>query len=122
MNTEVNSITERIINSAYKVINSLGPGFLEKVYEKALMIELHKNNLNAENQKPIKIFYDNQVIGEYFADILVENVVILELKVVKSIDPIHIAQTVNYLKACKMRYGLILNFVRSTLEIKRVIR
>jgi GxxExxY protein len=115
------SITEIIISCAYKVLNTLGTGFLEKVYENAMILELNKNGLFAEAQKPLKIFYNGLNIGEYMADIVVENLVIIELKVAKCIDRSHIAQTINYLKASSLHFGLILNFKNTPLEIKRVI-
>lgn len=120
--SKIDSITEIIISCAYIVLNTLGIGFLEKVYENAMIIELTKNGLLAEAQKPLNIIYNGQNIGEYLADIVVENLVIVELKVVKCIDGSHIAQTINYLKASSLHYGLILNFKNTPLEIKRVAK
>jgi len=119
MNTD--KITEHIIGCAYKVSNDLGVGFLEKVYENALVIELKKQGLHAEVQKPLVVHYDNQVVGEYFVDILVEKSIVLELKAVKSIDKIHQAQLLNYLKATGLKTGLLLNFGTPRLGIKRMI-
>jgi GxxExxY protein len=113
-------LTSRIIECAYKVHNELGFGFLESVYQNALLIELTKSGLKAEKEKPIKITYSGQIIGDYFADVVVEDKVILELKAVKEIHPKHEAQLVNYLKATGMEIGLLINFGQSV-EIKRKI-
>jgi GxxExxY protein len=102
------------------VYNTLGFGFLEKVYEKALMIELSKNGLNVERQKPIKVFYDNIIVGEYFADILVGDSIILELKASECIVEEHELQLINYLKATEIEIGLLLNFGKRP-EFKRKI-
>jgi len=103
-------ITDKIIKSFYQVYNTLGYGFLEKVYENALIIELKKLGLNAIAQHPIQVYYDNAVVGDYFADILVENAVIIEIKAAKTINLEHEAQLLNYLKATQLEVGLILNF------------
>jgi GxxExxY protein len=119
--SKINSVTEAIISCAYVVMNKLGSGFLEKVYENAMVIELKKNGLLVESQKSICVMYEGHAIGEYVTDIFVENLVIIELKVAKCIESIHVAQTINYLKACNVHYGLILNFKNPILEIKRVV-
>ncbi|MGJ8660803.1 MAG: GxxExxY protein [Bacteroidota bacterium] len=103
-------ITEKIIKSFYDVYNKLGYGFLEKVYENAMAIELIKNGLSVEQQHKIDVYYNDEIIGEYFADILVENQVIIELKASKGINEAHECQLVNYLKASEIEVGLILNF------------
>lgn len=113
-------LSEIILKSFYKVYNTLGFGFLEKVYEKALMIELSKNGLNVERQKPIKVFYDNIIVGEYFADILVGDSIILELKASECIVEEHELQLINYLKATEIEIGLLLNFGKRP-EFKRKI-
>ena len=113
-------LTGQIIEAAQKVHNTLGYGFLEKVYHKALLIELPKCNLFVESEKQITVKYDGQLIGEYFADILVENKVILEIKAVKEIVSVHETQLVNYLKATNIDVGLLLNFGPS-LQVKRKI-
>ena len=118
---ELNSITENIIGSAFSVSNKLGVGFLEKVYENSLLIELQKNGLNVEQQKAINVYYDNILVGEYFSDLLVEDSIIVELKAVKRLDEIHQSQLMNYLKACKKRFGLILNFGTPKVEVKRIV-
>jgi len=116
-----NESTEKIIACAYKVHNTLGSGFLEKVYENALTIELEKNGFKVENQKGIKVFYDGKPVGEYFADLLVDDKIIIELKVASAIDKMHEAQLLNYLKATGVRLGLIINFGKKV-TIKRIIR
>lgn len=103
-------VTNKIIRAFYNVYNELGYGFLEKVYERAMMIELAKFGLKAENQKPIEVYYNKIRVGEYFADIVVENVVICELKAAESICPEHEAQLLNYLKDTNIEVGLLLNF------------
>jgi len=118
---DTNAITEKIIGCAYTVSNTLGVGFLEKVYEKALMIELCKHGLLVESQKPLLVHYDNQIVGEYFVDLWVESAIIVELKAVKSIDPVHQAQLLNYLKASRVETGLLLNFGTPKLGIKRMV-
>ena len=115
-------LSEKIIGSAIEVHKELGNGFLEKVYENALLLELTKNLINAKQQYPISVMYKGQMVGEYFADILVEDKIILELKVVKKLEPIHEAQLLHYLKATNMKLGYILNFGSATkLEFKRMV-
>jgi len=114
-------LTERILGCAFRVHAVLGCGFLEKVYENALLHELRKSGLTAESQRPIQIHYDGVLVGDYFADILVEGRVILELKAVKRFEDIHIAQTLNYLKASDLKTALLLNFGTRSLEIKRLL-
>ena len=113
-------LTSKIIECAFTVHNTLGFGFLENVYQNALMIELYKADLQAEKEKRIQIEYDGQVVGDYIADIVVEDKVILELKSVKEIHPAHEAQLVNYLKATGIEVGLLINF-GATVEIKRKV-
>ncbi len=102
--------TGQIINAFYKVYNTLGYGFLEKVYEKALAIELRKRGFQIVRQQPIKVHYDGVVVGNYFADIVVDNTVIIELKAMEALHSNHANQLVNYLKATEMEVGLLLNF------------
>ena len=116
----MNNVTEVIIGSAFEVANVLGAGFLEKVYENALCVELNNKGLIAEKQKRINVYYKDVIVGDYYADILVNNDIILELKTVKSIEMIHIAQCLNYLKATDKRLGLIINFGNQKVEIKRI--
>ncbi len=113
-------LTEKIIKAFYTVYNTLGHGFLERVYENALLIELHKNGLQSEQQKKIEVFYENQKVGDYFADIIVEDIVILELKAAESIAPEHEAQLINYLKATKIEVGLLFNFGHRPQFLRRV--
>ncbi len=109
-NYKYSELTEKIIKAFFQVYNKLGYGFLEKVYENALMIELKKLGLNCINQKPIKVYYDDQIIGDYFTDIIVEDKIILELKATESLCYDHECQLINYLKASEMEVGLLLNF------------
>ena len=109
-NYKHSEITEKIIKAYSNVYNKLGFGFLEKVYENSLMIELKKSGLNCAKQFSIKVIYDGLQVGEYFADILVENSVIVELKVAESLHPDHEAQLVNYLKATEIEVVILLNF------------
>ncbi|TAE24801.1 MAG: GxxExxY protein [Candidatus Kapaibacterium sp.] len=103
-------LTEKIIGAFYTVYNALGYGFLEKCYESAMVIELEKLGLSVEAQRPITVYYDGRVIGEYKADIAVENSVILELKAARELAPEHKAQLLNYLRATPIEVGLLLNF------------
>ena len=103
-------LTERIIKIFYKVYNKLGYGFLEKVYENAMMIDFNKEDIPAVSQYPIKVHYENVIIGEYLADILVNNKVIVEIKASKSLTLENEAQLLNYLKATEIEVGLLLNF------------
>ncbi len=109
-NFKHSGITKRIINAYFKVYNQLGHGFLEKVYERALMLELPKHGLKCENQRNVKVFYDGKEVGDYYADIVVEDCVIIELKAVETINPVHEVQLVNYLKATEIEVGMLLNF------------
>lgn len=113
-------ITAEIINSFYKVYNTLGYGFLEKVYENALSIELKKKGLNCKRQKPITVFYEDEIVGEYFADLIINDEIIIELKACETLIEEHEIQVVNYLKATKIEVALLLNFGK-TPEIKRKI-
>lgn len=118
---DINLITKEIIGKSFKVSNTLGNGFLEKVYQNALFYELTKSGFNVKQQYPLEVFYEDKVVGEYFADLLVENKIILELKAAKALEDIHLAQILNYLKACNMEFGLLINFGTPRVEIKRVI-
>lgn len=113
-------LTSKIISCFYKVYNTLGFGFLEKVYENALLIELAKNGLFVERQKPIKVHYEDKLVGEYFADLIVENKIIIELKAAESLIEEHELQLINYLKATDIELGLLLNFGKKP-EIRRKI-
>jgi GxxExxY protein len=111
-------LTSEIIKRFYIVYNVLGYGFLEKVYEKALKFELEKAGLKVERQKPINVHYETELVGEYFADLMVENKVIIELKAAETICEEHENQLINYLKATEIEVGLLLNFGKKP-EIKR---
>jgi GxxExxY protein len=118
---EQDEVTQKIIGCAYKVSNTLGSGFLEKVYENALALEIHKTGLKVEQQYSLKVFYDGVVVGEYAADLLVENKVLIELKAVKDLDEIHAAQSMNYLKATGLPICLLINFGKSKIQIRRLV-
>ena len=114
-------LTEKVIQCAFTVSNTLGCGFLEKVYENALVHELRKADLQVQQQYGITVFYDGVVVGEYTADLLVEGVIILELKAVKDLDDIPLAQCLNYLKATNLRLCLLINFAKPKVEIRRIV-
>jgi GxxExxY protein len=118
---EINKITEKIIKCIFSVSNSLGVGFLEKVYENALAVEMQSEGLHFSQQHALPVYYRDQLVGDYFADFLVENTVLLELKAVKNIDENHIAQCLNYLKATGLRVCLLINFGMKKVQIKRII-
>ncbi len=113
-------LTEQVISTFYKIYNALGYGFLERVYENAMVIELKKGGIVAIQQSPLKVYYDDEIIGEYFADLLVEDKVIVELKASKTLVIEHEAQLLNYLKASRYEVGLLLNFGPKP-EIKRKV-
>ncbi len=112
------ALTSRIIECIYKVHNTLGFGFLESVYQNGLLVELENAGLNAKKETPIRVYYDEQPVGDFIADIVVDDKVILELKSVKELHPAHEAQLVNYLKATGIEVGLLVNFGHSA-QIKR---
>jgi GxxExxY protein len=113
-------LTKNIIRCYYKVYNTLGYGFLEKVYEKALKKELEKAGHIVESQKPIKVYYDNGIVGDYFADLVVDNKVILELKAAEAIVVEHEVQLLNYLRATDIEVGLLFNFGKEPQFARRV--
>jgi len=117
---EINALTEKIIGCAYKVSNKMGCGFVEKVYENSLAHELRKNGLRAIQQQPIRVHYDGVVVGDFAADIVVEDQVILELKAVRALDSVHHAQCMNYLKATTFPICLLMNFGKPRLQIQRI--
>jgi GxxExxY protein len=119
---ECKELTETIIGCAYRVYNKMGFGFLESVYEKCLLIELRKAGLEAEFQKPITVYYDDEVVGEYVADIIVNDTIILELKSVRRVIEAHEVQLVNYLVATGKPVGLLLNFGERKVEVRRKIK
>ena len=119
---EYKEVTEAIIGCAYRVYNKMGFGFLESVYENCLLIELRKAGLVTESQKPIKVSYEGEIVGEFVADIIVNDTIIIELKAVKRIIKAHEVQLVNYLAATGKPIGLILNFGERKVEIKRKVK
>ncbi len=119
---ELDELTEKVIGCAFAVSNTLGCGFLEKVYENALAQELRKRGIQLNQQHPIQIQYDGVTIGDYVADFLVEGNVLIELKAVKDLDEIHVAQCLNYLKATSLSVCLLLNFGKPKVTVKRVVR
>ncbi len=118
---EHDDLTEKIIGCAFKVHNALGPGFLEKVYENALGIELQRQGLCVRQQEPIDVIYEGQVVGEYFADLWVNGKVVIELKAAQTLAKEHEVQLVNYLTATRIDIGLLLNFGPSV-QVKRKFR
>ena len=119
MQNRINLITEQIIGCAYKVMNGLGIGFLEKVYENALAHEIDKLGYKVEQQRKIKVFYDKVEVGNYEPDLLVSELVIVEIKTVKSLEEPHRAQCLNYLKATGYKTCLLINFGNTKVEVKR---
>ncbi|MEP6923553.1 MAG: GxxExxY protein [Pyrinomonadaceae bacterium] len=117
---KINQITEKIIGCSYTASNTLGCGFLEKVYENALAHELRKTGLKVSQQYEIEVYYDGVVVGKYIADLFVEDSVIVEVKANSGLDDSQKAQCLNYLKATKLRIGLLINFGKPRIEIKRV--
>ena len=120
MQMEMNQITDKVIGCAFTVGNKLGCGFLEKVYEKALVYELRKSGLRVKQQFEINIYYDGIIVGEYAADLLVEGCVLVELKALRTMGDKEIAQCLNYLKATKLTLCLLINFGNPRVEVKRI--
>ena len=114
-------LSYKVIGVAMKVHNELGNGFLEKVYENAMMVMFRKEKINAVQQSSIKVYFQNEIVGNYIADILIEEKIILELKMVDKINDIHRAQVLNYLKATKLKLAIIINFKNQSLEYERVV-
>ena len=117
----IKEVAEKVIGCAYAVSNGLGAGFLEKVYENALAHEMRKSGLKVETQHPIIVRYDGVIVGEYAADLLVEECVLVELKAVKSFDNVHLAQCLKYLRATGLKMCLLVNFGNPHMEYKRVV-
>jgi len=118
---EFDNLSNDIIGAAIEVHKKLGPGFLESIYQSALPLELRKKGLTVETQKEIKIYYDGKEIGTHRLDLVVNNLIIVELKTVKEFDDAHIAQVLSYLKASGLKIGLLLNFAKAMIDIKRVV-
>ena len=119
---EKENITHKIIGAAYNVFNTLGFGFLESIYHKALLIELQKAGLKAESEKALKVYYNDIVIGDFSIDVFVEDAVVIELKSVENLSKVHEVQLVNYLNGIKKDIGLLINFGPSRVEVKRKYR
>ena len=116
---DIEKLIKQIIECAYTVRTKLSAGFLESVYLNALLIELHHHGLSAEKEAPINVHYNNEIVGEFRADIIVENCVIIELKAIQHLSPANEAQLVNYLTATDIEHGLLINFGGEKIEIKR---
>jgi len=124
MNTDKHgyeSLTEQILGAAFEVANTLGTGFLERVYERALVIELQLRGLKAMPQASLSVFYKGQRVGDYFADLLVEDEIVVELKVAERLAKEHVGQCLNYLRASHKQVALLINFQNPRLEYKRVL-
>ncbi len=119
---EHEELTHIIIGCAYKVFNKLGFGFLESIYQKAMIIELEKSDLNVEAEKPLKVYYDDKVVGDFYVDLYINKTVVVELKSVQSLNKEHEVQLVNYLNALEKEIGLLINFGPSGVEVKRKYR
>src|SRR3990172_4004900 len=117
---ELDAITERIIGAAHKVSNTLGAGFVEKVYENAHAYEMRKDGLVVVQQHPIKVIYDGIVVGDFFVDMLVESLVLVELKSVSALNDDHMMQTLNYLRASDLPACLLINFGTPKAQIRRL--
>ncbi len=117
----LNEITQAIIGCAFRVHNTPGIGFLEKVYENALAHELRKLGYEVLQHEPIKVMYDEVVVGEYLADVIVAGGVVIEVKAVQALDDVHLAQCLNYLKATGLRICLLMNFHEPRLAVKRIV-
>lgn len=119
---EIEELIKTIIQCAYNLRIHLSAGFLESVYQKALMIELQEKGIHAEVEKPIEVYYKDKIVGDFRADIIVEDLIILELKAVQQLMPIHETQLVNYLTATHIDHGLLINFGSERIQIKRKFR
>ena len=117
----VNGLTERIIGAAFEVSNTLGAGFVEKIYENALARELRLRGLGVEQQNGISVYYKDFDVGTYATDLIVEDMVIVELKAVRALNEFHIAQCVNYLRATGKTTCLLMNFAKPRLEFRRIV-
>jgi GxxExxY protein len=120
MGLSLNEISEKVIGCAYTVSNQMGSGFLEKVYENALSHELRKVGMKTEQQKRLTVHYDGVLVGEYIADLIIEDMVLVEIKSAKSLDSAHMAQCLNYLKATGLTLCLLINFGNPRVAIQRI--
>lgn len=125
MNTDereaLNRLSAKVIGAAQKVSRVLGCGFLEKVYENALALELRRQGLDVQQQRGMEVRYEQEIVGEYLADLVVDNRIIVELKAVSSVQPIHEAQCINYLRASGLPLCLLMNFAKPRLLVQRII-
>ena len=119
---EHEELTHKIIGCAYTVFNKLGFGFLESVYRKAMLIELEKSDLNVKVEKPLKVYYGDKIVGDFYVDLYINKSVVVELKSVQSLNKEHEVQLVNYLNALEKEIGLLINFGPSGVEVKRKYR
>ena len=119
---EFEEITHEIIGAAYKVFKTVGFGFLESVYKKAMIIELKKKGLKVEEEKPLKVYYEDQVVGDFFIDLFVQDEIVVELKAIQSIAKEHEVQLVNYLNGVRKEVGLLINFGQSGVQVNRKYR
>ena len=117
---DLDAITERILGCAFKVSTGLGPGFLEKLYENALVLELERAGLRVARQHPLAVWYDGIQIGQFAVDLLVEDQILVELKAVRALEDLHLAQALNYLRASLLPACLLLNFGAPKLEVRRL--
>jgi GxxExxY protein len=118
---ELDRLTKRVIGCAFTVAGALGAGFIERVYENALAHELRKAGLSIEQQRPINVYYDGVLVGEYVADLLVDEQVLIELKAARALDEAHRAQCLNYLKATGLKVCLLINFGAPRLQVRRLV-
>ena len=126
MNADMNRsrldmISQRVIGAAQRVSSSLGVGFLEKVYENSLLLELEAAGIRAEQQRPIHVSYKGKVVGDYIPDILVESEMVVEIKALPTLEPNHRQQCINYLRATNLKVCLLLNFGRPRMEVRRIV-
>lgn len=119
---EYGDVTEKIIGCAYRVYNKMGYGFLESVYENCLLIELHNAGFDVKPQVPITVYYEDEIVGKFVADMVVNDDIIVELKSVRQIIKAHEVQLVNYLVATRKPVGLLINFGENGVEVKRKVR
>ena len=117
----LNMLTERVLGAVLEVSNTLGAGFLEKVYERALLVELHLRDIRATAQASLTVMYKGRSVGEYFADLLIEDVLVVELKCVESLANEHLAQCLNYLRASGLSVCLLVNFQKPRVEWRRIV-
>jgi GxxExxY protein len=118
----LDELTQKVIGAAYTVSNTLGIGFVEKVYENAHALEMRKSGLKVTQQYPIKVGYDNVIVGEFFADMLIDERVLIELKAVRELDKNHLAQALNYLRATDFETCLLINFGKTRIDVRRLHR